>query len=106
MTQAAAPVDDASRRRTIEVRSPSTNARLGEYPAADRERVAAAVARHRGDPQALLRLAAALYDQRSRSPPPGRDFLTQCIERVLEEVATADPDNRTAHGLRRALHEG
>src|SRR2546422_9432651 len=47
MAQGARPVEDALVRRTIEVRSPATGARVAEHPIADRDAVAAAVARAR-----------------------------------------------------------
>src|SRR5207244_852845 len=50
-------------RRTIEVRSPATGARLAEYPVADREAVAAAVARAR---EAQTRWAALGFAERGR----------------------------------------
>ena len=47
MAQGARPVEEPLVRRTIEIRSPATGARVAEYPIADRDAVAAAVAHAR-----------------------------------------------------------
>ncbi len=47
MAQGARPVEEPLGRRTIEIRSPATGARVAEYPIADRDTVATAVARAR-----------------------------------------------------------
>jgi Tfp pilus assembly protein PilF len=101
--RAAALVPDDAGLQTIAARAEMT---VGSI-AAGRRRLADAVRRRHGDPQALLRLAVAAYDERSRTlAEAGRAAMTQCIDEALEAVREIDPENRIAHGLRRAAHGG
>src|SRR5919198_4014088 len=67
-----APVTEAPVRRTIEVRSPATGVRLAAYPVADRETVAATVARAR---EAQGRWLALGFAERGRILRRVRDRL-------------------------------
>jgi tetratricopeptide (TPR) repeat protein len=72
-----------------------------------RERLARAIHRWRSEPRMLLRVGAAMYDERNRAAGEAvRQVMTQCIDEVLDAVAERDPDNAIARGLRRAAHEG
>ena len=76
---------EAPVRRTIEVRSPATGARLAEYPVSDRETVAAAVARAR-DAQAPW--AALGFAERARILRTVRDRFIDEKDRIAEAVST------------------
>jgi Flp pilus assembly protein TadD len=78
----------------------------GSVAAATR-RLGDAIRSRRGDARALLRLAAAAYDQRSRvAGEAARRVLTQCIDDAVAAVQEVEPENPIARGLRRAAHEG
>src|SRR5438093_6789018 len=75
---------EAPVRRTIEVRSPATGARLAEYPVSDRETVAAAVARAR-DAQAPW--AALGFAERARILRTVRDRFIDGKDRICDVVS-------------------
>ena len=76
------------------------------FSAAAHERVAKAIRGWRRDPQLLLRLAAAAYDERSKAVGEAvHAGLTQCIDQVLDAIQEVDPENAVARGLRRAARE-
>src|SRR5437667_11316 len=75
---------EAPVRRTIEVRSPATGARLAEYPVSDREAVAAAVARAR-DAQAPW--AALGFAERARILRTVRDRFIDGKDRICDVVS-------------------
>src|SRR5919108_1479370 len=78
----------------------------GSFAAASR-RLGDAIRSRRRDARALLRIAAAAYDERSRvAGEVARRIMTQCIDDAVAAVQELEPDNPTAHGLRRAAHEG
>ena len=58
------------------------------------------------DAEVLLRLATALYDERSKSADPARRVLTQRVEELLDRVLTLQPQNATAGRLLTALKMG
>src|SRR5437870_13854242 len=75
---------EAPVRRTIEVRSPATGARLAEYPVSDRETVAAAVARAR-DAQAPW--APLGFAERARILRTVRDRFIDGKDRICDVVS-------------------
>src|SRR5881409_842452 len=79
-----ASISEVSVRRTIEVRSPATGARLAEYPVADREAVAAAVARAR---EAQARWAALGFAERGRILRRVRDRFVDEKDRICDVVS-------------------
>src|SRR5207247_10907391 len=79
-----ASLSEAPVRRTIEVRSPATGARLAEYPVSDRETVAAAVVRAR-DAQAPG--AALGFAERARILRTVRDRFIDGKARICDVVS-------------------
>jgi len=79
-----APVGEAPIRPTISVKSPTTGAPLAEYPVADREAVAAAVARAR---RAHAGWAALGFAERARILRQVRDKLVDEKDRICEVVS-------------------
>ena len=84
MAQGATSVGEAPARRTIQVQSPATGARLGEVPVADREAVAAAVARAR---RAQPIWAALDFRERARILRAVRDRFVDERERIMDVVS-------------------
>jgi len=84
MAQGASPVAEAPARQTIEVRSPATGVRLAEFPAADREAVAAAVARAR---QAQAAWAGLAFAERARVLHRVRDRFIDEKDRLMDVVS-------------------
>src|SRR3989442_2816137 len=84
MAQGARPVEEALVRRTIEVRSPATGARVAEHPIADRDAVAAAVARAR---EAQARWVTLDFAQRGRILKRVRDAFIDGQDRIPDVVS-------------------
>ena len=84
MAQGARPVEEPLVRRTIEIHSPATGARVAEYPVADREAVATAVARAR---EAQARWAALDFAARARVLRRVRDAFVDGKERIADVVS-------------------
>jgi acyl-CoA reductase-like NAD-dependent aldehyde dehydrogenase len=85
MAQGASVVE-APARRTIAVRSPATLEPVAEYPVADREAVAAAVARGR---EAQARWAALGFEERARILRRVRDRFVDAKDQIAD-VVTAE----------------
>jgi acyl-CoA reductase-like NAD-dependent aldehyde dehydrogenase len=83
MAQGAATLSDTSP-RTITVRSPATGVPQGEVPVADREAVAAAVARAR---QAQVGWAALGFAERARVLKRVRDRFIDAKDRIMDVVS-------------------
>ncbi len=79
-----ASISEAPVRRTIPVTNPATGARLAEYPVADREAVAAAVARARA---AQPRWAALGFAERGRILRKVRDRFVDEKDRICDVVS-------------------
>src|SRR5689334_16008316 len=79
-----APLSEIAARRAIRVQSPATGRSLGEYPVADREAVAAAVARAR---RAQPAWAALGFRERARILRRVRDRFIDEKDRIAEVVA-------------------
>jgi tetratricopeptide (TPR) repeat protein len=75
----------------------------GGKPEAGRALLAGLAARHPDQPGILLRLAAALSDERSLSPPARREALAGPIETLLSRVLALQPANVEAARLLAAL---
>src|SRR3989442_3478673 len=84
MAQGARPVEEALVRRTIEVRSPATGARVAEPPIADRDAVAAAVARAR---EAQARWVTLDFAERGRILRRVRDAFIDGKDRIADVVS-------------------
>src|SRR5439155_888624 len=84
MAQGARPVEEPLVRRTIEIRSPATGARVAEYPIADRDAGAAAVARAR---EAQARWVALDFVERARILRRVRDAFIDGKERIADVVS-------------------
>src|SRR5437773_2703993 len=84
MAQGARPVEEPLVRRTIEIRSPATGARVAEYPIADRDAVAAAVARAR---EAQARWVALDFAERARILKRVRDAFIDGKDRIADVVS-------------------
>src|SRR5438067_12201144 len=93
MAQGARPVEEPLVRRTIEIRSPATGARVAEYPVADREAVATAVARAR---EVQARWAALDFAARARVLRRVRDAFVDGKERIAD-VVSAETGMREQH---------
>src|SRR5438445_10899266 len=87
MAQGARPVEEALVRRTIEVRSPATGARVAEHPIANRDAVAAAVARAR---EAQARWVTLDFAERGRILRRVRDAFIDGKDRIAD-VVSAEP---------------
>src|SRR5438034_5943743 len=79
-----ASISEAPVRRTIPVTNPATGARVAEYPVADRETVATAVARAR---EAQARWAALDFAARARVLRRVRDAFVDGKERIADVVS-------------------
>jgi len=79
-----ASISEVPARRTIPVTNPATGARLAEYPVADREAVAAAVARAR---EAQPRWAALGFAERGRILRKVRDRFVDEKDRICDVVS-------------------
>jgi len=79
-----ASISEAPVRRTIPVTNPATGARLAEYPVADREAVAVAVARAR---EAQARWAALGFAERGKILRRARDRFVDEKDRICDVVS-------------------
>src|SRR5437764_2862712 len=79
-----ASISEVPARQTIPVTNPATGARLAEYPVADREAVAAAVARAR---EAQPRWAALGFAERGRILRRVRDRFVDEKDRICDVVS-------------------
>src|SRR5438552_3049266 len=84
MAQGARPVEEPLVRRTIEVRSPATGARVAEHAIADRDAVAAAVARAR---EAQARWVTLDFAERAGVLKRVRDAFIDGKERIADVVS-------------------
>src|SRR2546430_13055543 len=84
MAQGARPVEEPLVRRTIEIRSPATGARVAEYPIANRDAVAAAVARAR---EAQARWVTLDFAERGRILRRVRDAFIDGKDRIADVVS-------------------
>src|SRR5439155_21320610 len=89
-----ASISEAPVRRTIPVTNPATHARLAEYPVADREAVAVAVARAR---EAQARWAALGFAERGKILRRARDRFVDEKDRIC--VVVSGETGKPRHGV-------